>query len=172
MAIQDKVFLAGAYIDPTYAARREPTFVVAINCGQAGGTCFCVSMQIGPRASSGFDLALTEVLEGEQHYFLTEVRSTRGAAILHDVPHREAQPEHLAMAERIVARTATQMGRSLDMAAAWCGRRPYLCLHGMEHEVGHWTVCGHCQFGPIFLCKDGPVLVYDRIKQWFGKRKV
>jgi len=33
MAIQDKIFLVGAHIDPTYAARREPAFVVAINCG-------------------------------------------------------------------------------------------------------------------------------------------
>ena len=33
-------------------------------------------------------------------------------------------------------------------------------------------LCGHCQFGPTFLCKDGPVLGYDRIKQWFGKREV
>lgn len=23
--------------------------------------------------------------------------------------------------------------------------------------------CGHCQFGPFFVCKDGPVLRYDRI---------
>ena len=33
-------------------------------------------------------------------------------------------------------------------------------------------LCGHCQFGPTFLCKDGPVLCYDRIKPWFGKREV
>src|SRR5215510_1776679 len=105
---------AVAHVDPTYAARREPVFVVAINCGQAGGTCFCVSMHTGPRASSGFDLALTEVIEADQHYFLTEVGSPRGAALLRDVPHREAQPEHLATAERIIARTASQMGRSLD----------------------------------------------------------
>jgi hypothetical protein len=72
MAIQDKVFLAGAHVDPTYAARREPAFVVAINCGQAGRTCFCVSMYTGPRTSSGFDLALTEVLEAEQHYFMAK----------------------------------------------------------------------------------------------------
>lgn len=24
-------------------------------------------------------------------------------------------------------------------------------------------LCGHCQFGPAFICKDGPVLRYDRI---------
>jgi NAD(P)H-flavin reductase len=33
-------------------------------------------------------------------------------------------------------------------------------------------LCGHCQFGPTFLCKDGPVLCYDRIKPWFGQREV
>lgn len=24
-------------------------------------------------------------------------------------------------------------------------------------------LCGHCQFGPDFICKDGPVLPYDRV---------
>jgi NAD(P)H-flavin reductase len=33
-------------------------------------------------------------------------------------------------------------------------------------------LCGHCQFGPTFVCKDGPVLPYDRIKPWFGTRAV
>ena len=32
--------------------------------------------------------------------------------------------------------------------------------------------CGHCQFGPTFVCKDGPVFRYDRIKEWFVKREV
>ncbi len=32
--------------------------------------------------------------------------------------------------------------------------------------------CGHCQFGPTFICKDGPVFSYDKIKDWFGKREI
>ena len=32
--------------------------------------------------------------------------------------------------------------------------------------------CGHCQLGPSFICKDGPVLRYDRIKPWFGVREL
>jgi NAD(P)H-flavin reductase len=28
--------------------------------------------------------------------------------------------------------------------------------------------CGHCQFGPEFICKDGPVFRYDHIKKWLG----
>lgn len=32
--------------------------------------------------------------------------------------------------------------------------------------------CGHCQFGPTFICKNGPVFCYDRIKELFGKREI
>jgi len=32
--------------------------------------------------------------------------------------------------------------------------------------------CGHCQFGPQFICKDGPVFRYDRIRNIFGKREI
>ena len=63
IAIQDRTFLNGPYVDPTYQARREAAFIVVVNCGQAGRTCFCVSMETGPMASGGYDLALTEILE-------------------------------------------------------------------------------------------------------------
>ncbi len=33
----------------------------------------------------------------------------------------------------------------------------------MNCAIGH---CGHCQFGPAFICKDGPVLRYDRIASY------
>jgi NAD(P)H-flavin reductase len=32
--------------------------------------------------------------------------------------------------------------------------------------------CGHCQFGPTFVCKDGPVMRYDRLAHWIGVREV
>jgi NAD(P)H-flavin reductase len=32
--------------------------------------------------------------------------------------------------------------------------------------------CGHCQFGPQFICKDGPVFRYDRIRNIFGQREI
>ncbi len=33
-------------------------------------------------------------------------------------------------------------------------------------------LCGHCQFGGLFLCKDGPVLRYDRIARMFAVPEV
>jgi formate hydrogenlyase subunit 6/NADH:ubiquinone oxidoreductase subunit I len=116
IAIQDQVFMHGAYIDATYASRRQDVFTIAVNCGQAGGTCFCVSMQTGPQASSGFDLALTEILDGNRHFFVMQIDTAKGAEVMHDVPHRDAPAEDVQVAEQIVAQTATQMGRHLDTA--------------------------------------------------------
>lgn len=46
----------------------------------------------------------------------------------------------------------------------------YLSMErNMKCAVGF---CGRCQFGPEFICKDGPVLRYDRIGPWFGKREI
>jgi NAD(P)H-flavin reductase len=35
----------------------------------------------------------------------------------------------------------------------------------MQCAIG---LCGHCQLGPEFLCKDGPVFRYDRVKPWLN----
>ena len=32
--------------------------------------------------------------------------------------------------------------------------------------------CGHCQFGPAFICRDGPVFRYDAIRSLFSLREV
>ena len=32
--------------------------------------------------------------------------------------------------------------------------------------------CGHCQFGPKFVCKDGPVFSYAAIRTLFSKEEV
>jgi len=116
IAVQDRVLLGGTYVDPAYKKRRDRCFIVAVNCGQAGGTCFCVSMNTGPRATFGFDLALTEVLEGGRHYFVVEVGTEEGGEVLGEITHAEAGVEERASAAAVVARTAGQMGRSLDTA--------------------------------------------------------
>jgi ferredoxin len=111
--IQDRVFLRGSHVERDYAARRDGAFVVAVNCFEPGGTCFCTSMGTGPRAASGYDLALTEVLEGE-HRLLVEVGSARGAEVLAELPHRAARPGDVQAATRSVERASERMGRSLD----------------------------------------------------------
>jgi ferredoxin len=113
IAIQDRVFLGGPHMDPHYRARRENAFIVAVNCGQAGGTCFCVSMSAGPKAERGFDLALTELFSQSQHLFLIEAGTDEGHALLAELPRRAATPIEVEAADSMVARTAAAMGRQI-----------------------------------------------------------
>jgi NAD(P)H-flavin reductase len=32
--------------------------------------------------------------------------------------------------------------------------------------------CGHCQFGPVFVCRDGPVFRYDRVRSLLGIKEI
>jgi ferredoxin len=144
IAIQDRVFLRGPYVDPSYQARRQQAFIVAVNCGQAGGTCFCVSMGTGPKATVGFDLALTEVLNGEQHYFVVEVGTALGAEMLGNVPHRPASEDERQAADGVVAHTATQLRRRLDTADIKA-----LLYRNFEHPrweevAARCLTCGNC----------------------------
>jgi ferredoxin len=113
IAVQDRVLGDGAFADADYVARRRDVFVVAVNCGQAGNTCFCVSMGTGPRATRGFDLALTEIA-GERHRFVVEVGSERGAELLGRLDAEPAAADDVTAAAAIVARTADGMGRRLE----------------------------------------------------------
>ena len=145
MGILDRVLLGGRHPDPGDRARTEDLFVVAVQCGQAGGTCFCVSMQTGPVAEAGFDLALTEVLgEGGQHHFTVELGTTRGAEVLDEVPHRPATDADRGAAAAVHARTASQMGRELDVTGI-----KELLYRNLEHprwqEVAdRCLTCGNC----------------------------
>jgi len=113
IAVQDGVFLKGAHVDRDYHARRDNALFIAVNCGQAGGTCFCVSMNTGPRARSGYDIALTEVLDGV-HRFVAEAGTDRGAAILARLGAAEAQDDDRAAADAAVANAVAGMGRTME----------------------------------------------------------
>ena len=114
IGIQDKVFLQGTFADPSYKSRRTDIFVAAVNCAQAGGTCFCDSMGTGPKANSGYDLSLTEVLHDSQHFVLAHVGTKAGAEILGEIPTQPAGEAEIALAEALVEETARHMGRSVE----------------------------------------------------------
>jgi sulfhydrogenase subunit beta (sulfur reductase) len=119
-------------------------FIVAVNCGQAGGTCFCVSMGTGPTASSGYDLALTEVLEDGRHYFVADADTEEGAAVLAGLPSVTARPEEKAAAARAHGRAAAQMGREMDTSDI-----KDLLYRNLEHPrwddvAARCLTCGNC----------------------------
>jgi NAD(P)H-flavin reductase len=48
--------------------------------------------------------------------------------------------------------------------------RIYLSMErNMKCAIGF---CGHCQYGPTFICKDGPVFRFDRIESIFNKAEI
>ena len=143
IAIQDKVFTGGKFVDRDYAARRRGIFVVAVNCGEPSRTCFCVSMDAGPRVEQGYDLALTEMLEGE-HRFLVEAGTRAGQEVLSELSSRPAEEaDHLA-ARAVVGSAAARMGRTMETA-----NLRDLLADNLEHprwdEVAERCLtCGNC----------------------------
>jgi NAD(P)H-flavin reductase len=48
--------------------------------------------------------------------------------------------------------------------------RIYISMErNMKCAIGY---CGHCQWGPHFMCKDGPVFRFDQVKPLFVQREV
>jgi formate hydrogenlyase subunit 6/NADH:ubiquinone oxidoreductase subunit I len=112
--VQDRVFLGGPFVDPAYRSRRESPFLLAVSCGSPAGTCFCTSMGTGPKAGPGFDLALTEVIDGGRHDLVVEVGSERGAEVAASAPHRPAGDADLYAARAVLAAAEGSMDHALD----------------------------------------------------------
>jgi sulfhydrogenase subunit beta (sulfur reductase) len=170
IAIQDTVFTQGPYQDTIYQSRRENLCIIAVNCGQAGGTCFCTSMQTGPQVTSGFDLALTEVVLTDAHYFVVQIGTELGAELLQEVPHRPAGDEDIELARCIVQKTSEQMGRSLDTTEI-----KDLLYRNMEHprwdEVATRCLsCTNCTMVcPTCFCttvEDTSDLAGENVERW------
>jgi ferredoxin len=169
ISIQDRVLMEGRFADEDYVARRLGAFVVAVDCADPAGTCFCVSMDTGPGVEEGFDLALTELLDGE-HRFLVRVGSERGAEVLADIPHGPATGADLVARRGIVDDSASRMGRELDTL----GLRELL-QNSLEHprwdEVAERCLtCGNCTMVcPTCFCttvEDVTDLVGEQAERW------
>jgi formate hydrogenlyase subunit 6/NADH:ubiquinone oxidoreductase subunit I len=113
---QDRVLMQGAYADAEYSRRRRNLIIVAVNCTQAGGTCFCASMNSGPKARGPFDLCLTE-LAGNGQRFLVESGSKAGRELLMSTAHEEARSSDVQAANQALEKAAASMGRKLDTTA-------------------------------------------------------
>lgn len=170
IAIQDRVFLEGAYVDPHYQRMREGVFIVAVNCARAGGSCFCVSMDAGPKARSGFDLSLTEILDEDEHVFVVEIGTERGAEILSDLDCPHADQSRIQAVDRIIEHTEQQMGRSIETQGLQA-----LLSDNPEHprwdEVAERCLsCGNCTMVcPTCFCttvEDVTDLAGDTAERW------
>jgi ferredoxin len=167
--IQDRVFLGGSHVDRDYAARRDGAFLVAVNCFEPGGTCFCASMGTGPKVDAGYDLALTELLDGE-HRFLVEAGTSRGAEVLTELPSRAATPADRDAAAASVDSATRRMGRTMETLDL-----RDLLARNLEHPrwddvAERCLTCGNCTLVcPTCFCsavEDETDLSGDEAGRW------
>ncbi len=78
LAVLDKMFLEGDYIDPFYKEKRDNTIIISSDCTEPRDNCFCTLLGGKPYAEDGFDLNLSPLKEG----FIVEAGSDRGKAVI------------------------------------------------------------------------------------------
>lgn len=170
MKRHDAIFLEGDYVDEIYRANRENALFVVVNCTDPSSTCFCASMKTGPRATEGYDLALTEVIKEKSHFFLCEVGSQVGRELIEQIPHDVATDEEINASETRLGEAEGLMGRVLDTS----GLKEAL-YRAYEHQ--HWNIvadkclsCGNCTMVcPTCFCNtllDAADLKVDNAKRF------
>lgn len=169
LAVQDRTFMHDHYADPVYRRRRQQALIIAVNCTQAASTCFCTSMNTGPRCTAGFDLALTEL----SHSFTVEVGSQRGADIVAQLPVTAAKVDELRQAETARQQAVDQITKHLDTR----GIRDLL-LGNLDHP--RWSevatrclsctnctmVCPTCFCSSVKEVSDLDMQHVDRVREW------
>jgi sulfhydrogenase subunit beta (sulfur reductase) len=113
IATQDRVLLGDQFRDPIYGQRRDGVFIVAVQCTCSAPTCFCASMATGPEIRTGFDLCLTELLDGG-HRFLIQSGSERGQEVLSELAVAPARDADLRQAEEGIRAAAENQVRRID----------------------------------------------------------
>jgi sulfhydrogenase subunit beta (sulfur reductase) len=114
LAVMDGPLAKGRFPDWRYVARRRSTFLVVAECLKPAANCFCGAMGTGPEASSGFDLAVTELPEGDGYVYLLRSGSPAGAEILAKAGTDQVSVELEERREELLARTRSRLQARFD----------------------------------------------------------
>ncbi|MFE1046212.1 4Fe-4S dicluster domain-containing protein [Streptomyces olivaceus] len=168
--IQDRVLDAGPHTDPVYRRRRSGALLVAVECTEPGGTCFCASMGTGPAAGPGYDLVLTELVDDLGHRFWIRSGSTEGQEILGDLP-REPVPDDLREEARSAVRGAVElMGRAMPETDLRQLMAETLEAPRWDDVAARCLTCGNCTMVcPTCFCtttEDVTDLTGDHAERW------
>lgn len=170
IAMQDRVLTGGRHTDPAYRRRRERAFIVAAECTEPGATCFCVSMDSGPAAGPGYDLALTEVVDAAGHRFLVRAGTEEGASVLDELPRRPADSATCDAARAGVASAAERMGRTMPPVDLQVLMRETLTAERWDDVASRCLTCGNCTMAcPTCFCttaEDVTDLTGDHAERW------
>lgn len=115
LEILDRVLGPDGADDPAYQKRRADTLIVVVQCARSGPTCFCASMNTGPHATGGYDIALTELEDGK---ICMTAGTPRGLEITRSLDAEPAIDEHLLAARSAGQAAARQQVRSMPAGIA------------------------------------------------------
>ncbi len=171
--VQDRVFAASSHPDPTYSARRQNLFVIAVHCGSPSEVCFCTSMGTGPRVREGFDVAITELLDMAEPRYVIEAGTSAGQELIDALPTHLATEEDIEAAAAVTDESAQRMGRTMDTRGL-----PELLQRNLEHPrwddvAARCLSCGNCTLAcPTCFCSDDVEAqspdgaTSERVREW------
>ncbi len=86
--------------------------------------------------------------------------------LIRRVPFDRLNSTALVCGPEIMMRFTAQelMARGIEANRIWISME-----RNMKCAIG---LCGHCQYGPHFVCRDGPVFRYDVLEPFIGKREI
>ncbi len=131
----DRTFL-GLYRDPCYAARRENTVIISLNCKAVSPNCFCSSVGAGPflTAEVGYDFLLTDFEDA----FLVEIKSRR-AEELWNVKGKNAGLREMKMKSEKERSVLGKIKKTVNVEGL-----NKLFLDNLDHPVWNRTAEGRC----------------------------
>jgi sulfhydrogenase subunit beta (sulfur reductase) len=152
---QDRVLLEGAHADPTYGANRDCLFIVAVNCGDPAATCFCTSMGTGPSAGPGYDLVLTELVDGTDVRYVADAGTEFGAHVLASLVGEPSTVNDTGRADEVVVEAAARITRRLDTVGIKEMLYDSLDSPHWESVAERCLTCGNCTLAcPTCFCTD------------------
>ena len=171
IAVLDRPYLTGPYLDPYYAARRKQLLVISLTCNAPCATCFCDWVGKGPADSEGSDVLMTQIEGG----FALEAVSPAGEALLRDgslAGLLAADETHLEAAK--AARKASMDMRppapDLGKAREALGKR-FADVDFWQDMTAHCLSCGACTYMcPTCYCfnisDEGDGIAGRRLRSW------
>lgn len=167
---QDRVLLEGPHPDPTYQANRQELFIVAVDCGDPAATCFCTSMGTGPSSGPGYDLALTELVDGDDVRYVVQTGTDLGAQVFEALRSEAATDEDLSAAKAVIAKAEATITRRLDTNGIKELLYENLESPQWESIAERCLTCGNCTLAcPTCFCtnmEDITDLTDDHTERW------
>lgn len=167
---QDRVLLEGPHPDPTYQANRQELFIVAVDCGDPAATCFCTSMGTGPSSGPGYDLALTELVDGDDVRYVVQTGTDLGAQVFEALRSEAVTDEDLSAAKAVIAKAEATITRRLDTNGIKELLYENLESPQWESIAERCLTCGNCTLAcPTCFCtnmEDITDLTDDHTERW------